>query len=58
MRFNIVVFPHPDGPSMAVNVLGENFPEHYLRILFFPSTSVFYPSTIFSSLTLAMTLMF
>ena len=31
-RFSIVVLPHPDGPTTAVNVLGENFPEHGFRI--------------------------
>ena len=36
-KFNIVVFPQPDGPTIAVKVLGENFPEHGLRIFFFHS---------------------
>lgn len=36
-KFNIVVFPQPEGPTIAVKVLGENFPEHGFRIFFFPS---------------------
>ena len=32
-KFNIVVFPQPDGPTIAVKVLGENFPEHGLRMI-------------------------
>ncbi len=33
----MVVFPQPEGPSMAVKVLGENFPEHDLSICLTPS---------------------
>ena len=32
-KFNIVVFPEPEGPKIAVTVLGSNFPEHYLRMV-------------------------
>lgn len=32
-RFSIVVFPEPEGPNIAVTVLGENFPEHYFKIV-------------------------
>ena len=32
-RFNIVVFPQPDGPTIAVKVPGENFPEQGFRIV-------------------------
>jgi hypothetical protein len=34
-KFNKVVFPEPDGPRMAVNVLGSNLPEAFLRIFFY-----------------------
>lgn len=37
MRLSIVVFPQPEGPSMAVKVLGENFPEQDLSISLTPS---------------------
>ncbi len=32
-KFSIVVLPHPDGPNMAVTVLGENFPEQSFKIV-------------------------
>jgi hypothetical protein len=32
-KFNIVVLPEPDGPKIAVIVLGSNLPEHSLSIL-------------------------
>ena len=33
-KFNKVVFPEPEGPRIAVNVLGSNLPEAFLRIFF------------------------
>jgi hypothetical protein len=54
----MVVLPHPEGPKIAVKVLGENLPVHSLRIFFLESTSTVLPLTTSSFLTLAMTLMF
>lgn len=33
-KFNIVVFPDPEGPKIAVIVFGLNLPEHYFKIVF------------------------
>ena len=52
----MVVLPQPEGPRMAVKVLGENFPEHCFRILFCLGSSCFCPLISVSSMMLAMTL--
>jgi hypothetical protein len=52
-RLSIVVFPQPDGPTIAVNVLGENIPLHLLRMVLPTFTLLVFPVT--GSLTFYLT---
>ena len=43
-KFSMVVLPDPEGPTIAVKVLGENFPLHSFSIFFTPLTLRIAPS--------------
>lgn len=43
-RFSIVVLPQPEGPTIAVKVLGSNFPEQGLSMVLILSTLTIFPS--------------
>ena len=52
-RLSIVVLPQPEGPTMAVNVLGSNFPEQGFRMVFVFFTVFIFPSSLGYSISTA-----
>jgi len=51
-RFNIVVLPDPEGPRIAVIVLGANFPEHSFKIVLLIFCFLYLPSSPFIYLSM------
>mgnify|MGYP006897122317 CR=1 FL=1 len=58
IKFNMVVLPQPEGPRMAVKLLGENLPVQGFKICLTASFSTFLPAIYTSYLIRALTRMF